>query len=172
MKDRINGWIIRLGLWLARTGGWDETPIVAPYEQQIQRLLEQAKHDASSRDRVIDDLSLTLAEREQAIQEREGKLKGLSEAAVQREASLSTVIHDMQRTIQDLQSRMATAATVSKPVFDRAGQLSRDADTTLSGGEAKRHQVYAKLIKDFPIVNKRELALAIELALFHSPKEG
>lgn len=76
------------------------------------------------------------------------------------------------QVIRDLQARMATAATVSQPVLDRAGVLTRDADTTLSGGEAKRHQVYARLIKDFPAVDKRELALAIELALFHAPKEG
>ena len=74
--------------------------------------------------------------------------------------------------IRDLQARMATSATVSPPVFARAGELTRDADTTLSGGEAKRHAVYARLIKDFPAVNKRELALAIELALFHVSKEG
>ena len=165
-------WIIRFGLWFARKGGWNEAPIIAPYEQQIKRLLAEAEREASSKARVIDDLSLSLAEREHAIQEREARLKGLSEDAVQREDALTRVINGMKEKIQDLQSRMATAATVSKPVFDRAGVLARDADTTLSGGEAKRHQVYAKLIKDFPIVNKRELALAIELALFHSPKEG
>ena len=32
-------------------------------------------------------------------------------------------------------------------------------------GEAKRHQVYARLIKQFPEANKRDLALAIELSL-------
>ena len=67
---------------------------------------------------------------------------------------------------------MATAATVTTPVLERATQLTQDADTSLTGGEAKRHQVYARLIKDFPMTPKRELALAIELALFHAPKEG
>ena len=33
------------------------------------------------------------------------------------------------------------------------------------GGEAKRHTVYAQLIKDYPDIAKRELALAIEIAL-------
>ena len=168
MKD----WIVRLGLWIARHGGWDEAPIIAPYEQQVKRLLEEAEQEASSKARVIDDLSLSLAAREQAIQDRELKLKGLSDEAVQREESLARVINAMKVKITDLQARMATAATVSKPVFDRAVQLIRDADTTLSGGEAKHHLVYAKLIKDFPTLNKRELALAIELALFHAPKEG
>ena len=32
-------------------------------------------------------------------------------------------------------------------------------------GEYKRHQVYAKLIKEYPTISKRTLGLAIELAL-------
>ena len=32
-------------------------------------------------------------------------------------------------------------------------------------GEYKRHQVFARLIKDYPHENRRALALAIELAL-------
>jgi len=34
-----------------------------------------------------------------------------------------------------------------------------------SAGESKRHQVYARLIKEFPTRSKRELARAIEDAL-------
>ncbi len=34
-----------------------------------------------------------------------------------------------------------------------------------ASGEAKRHQVYAKLIKQFPEARKKDLSLAIELAL-------
>ena len=34
-----------------------------------------------------------------------------------------------------------------------------------ASGEAKRHQVYAKLIKQFPQEKKQNLALAIELAV-------
>lgn len=78
----------------------------------------------------------------------------------------------LRAEISALHARMATAATVSQPVLTRALTLTRDADTTLTGGEAKRHHVYARLIKDFPMIPKRELALAIELALFHAPKEG
>ena len=36
-------------------------------------------------------------------------------------------------------------------------------------GEAKRHQVYARLIKDFPRMTRREISLAIEVALSESP---
>ena len=60
---------------------------------------------------------------------------------------------------------------VSPEIFQRALILTREVETTLigGGGEAKRHFVYARLLKEFP--NKREAALAIELALLH-PKEG
>lgn len=78
----------------------------------------------------------------------------------------------LQVQFDALYARMATSATVAPEVLDRARVLTQDADTTLSGGEAKRHAVYARLIKDFPATAKRELALAIELALFHTVKEG
>lgn len=39
-----------------------------------------------------------------------------------------------------------------------------DKDSALSG-EAKRHQVYAKLIKIFPHINRKRLALMIELVI-------
>ena len=34
-----------------------------------------------------------------------------------------------------------------------------------ASGEAKRHQVYSRLIKQFPEARKKDLALAIELGL-------
>ena len=34
-----------------------------------------------------------------------------------------------------------------------------------ASGEARRHQVYARLIKQFPEARKKDLSLAIELAL-------
>ena len=90
----------------------------------------------------------------------------------QQEQAIARVMTGLRDEISTLYARTATAATVSTPVLTRAATLIRDADTTLSGGEAKRHTVYARLIKDFPGTSKRELALAIELALFHAPKEG
>ncbi len=122
-------WCYRLGLWLARHGGWSEEPLIRPHVRQIAVLRDE-------------------------ITAKAGKIGVL------------------QAQMNGLMARMATTATVSQPVLDRARELTQDADTTLSGGEAKRHAVYAKLIKDFPLTLKRELALAIELALFHAIKEG
>ena len=61
--------------------------------------------------------------------------------------------------------------SIAPAYIARAGELTSTVNPAL-GGEAKRHQVYARLIKDFPDAPKRELSLAIELALFQSPKEG
>ena len=87
--------------------------------------------------------------------------------------ALSTVRSDLNDTLNELRAlkaRMAITATVGPEIFDRAKTLTADAETTLSGGEAKRQAVYARLIKDFPMNTKRELGLAIELAL--ALKEG
>lgn len=56
-------------------------------------------------------------------------------------------------------------------LMDRVTQLCRAQDTAHGAGygEAKRHQVYAQLIKEFPDTPKRVLALAIELATTEAP---
>lgn len=52
-------------------------------------------------------------------------------------------------------------------LIDRARDLCAQQTDLMpdSSGEAKRHQVYAQLIKEYPTVAKRRLALAIELGL-------
>ena len=95
-----------------------------------------------------------------------------SAMAPYREA-LSAVRSDLHTALNEfraLKARMAITATVSAKVFERAKEIVADAETTLSGGEAKRHAAYARLIKDFPNTMKRELGLAIELVL--ALKEG
>jgi hypothetical protein len=47
----------------------------------------------------------------------------------------------------------------------RAVALTREFATWDASGEAKRHQVYAQLQKEFPTRPHREIALAIEAAL-------
>ena len=106
-------WMYRVGLWLARHGGWSEGIVTAPYEATIESL---------------------------------------------------------RRDLATLRARMASTTTIEPDVFARVTELTRSADTTLQGGEAKRHAVYARLIKDFPMTPKRELGLAIEPAL--APQGG
>lgn len=122
-------WCVRVGLWLARYGGWHDGVVSAPYIERVAALTRQVE----ARDEVA---------------------------------------RAQDNVIAELKGRMATAATVDAAILARAKGLTQDADTLLTGGEAKRHFVYARLIKDFPTTARRELALAIELALFQFPKEG
>jgi hypothetical protein len=104
---------------------------------------------------------------------RDAAVAPYQEALSQARASLNetlTILASVQEDYTALKARMATSATVDPAVFARATELTGDADTTLTGGEAKRHAVYARLIKDFPTTTRRELGLAIELAL--AAKEG
>ena len=50
-------------------------------------------------------------------------------------------------------------------LVQRARVLSTDWERPDLSGEYKRHQVLARLVKEFPATAKRTLALAIELAL-------
>ena len=113
-------WMYRVGLWLARHGGWSEGIVTAPYEATIAQLRQDSAQ--------------------------------------------------MTEELINLRRRMASTTTIEPEVFARATELTQAADTTLQGGEAKRHAVYARLIKDFPMTPKRELGLAIELAL--APQGG
>lgn len=50
-------------------------------------------------------------------------------------------------------------------LYDRAKVLCLEQEPAETAGEAKRHQVYARLLKEFPTRNKRAVALAIEAGL-------
>ena len=79
---------------------------------------------------------------------------------------------DLHQELAALNARMATAATVTPSVLERATQLTSDADTTLVGGEAKRHAVYANVgpQADHRIGNSCERSDAIiEFAHVNSP---
>lgn len=53
------------------------------------------------------------------------------------------------------------------PLLARAGELVGVAERIFGAGfgEAKRHQVYARLTKDFPDISRRVISRAIEAAL-------
>ena len=87
----------------------------------------------------------------------------------ERVADLKTTLAARDQDIWRLEGEI-NRWRISPEILERAAALIRDADTLLTGSEAKRHMVYAKLLKDFPEIPKRNLALAIELAL--PPKEG
>lgn len=51
------------------------------------------------------------------------------------------------------------------PLERRALTLVRAADALDAGGEFKRRQVYAQLLKDYPAARRRDVGLAIEVAM-------
>jgi len=53
----------------------------------------------------------------------------------------------------------------SPALVERARVLCREQEQPGVSGEYKRHQVYARLIKEYPAAAKRTLGLAIELSL-------
>jgi len=54
------------------------------------------------------------------------------------------------------------------PLFDRARVLIAAVEPIHLSGEARRHQVYARLIKEFPAERRRDLAFLIEQVLQES----
>ena len=59
----------------------------------------------------------------------------------------------------------ASVEAVESPLEARARELTAQAEAGPGGGEYKRHQVYAKLIKEFPAESRRLIAMAIEKGL-------
>lgn len=51
------------------------------------------------------------------------------------------------------------------PLLSRARGWVVWAERHFDNGEARRHQVYARLLKEFPDTPKREIALAIEASV-------
>lgn len=49
-------------------------------------------------------------------------------------------------------------------LLERVAELVAHADQVDGSGEYKRHQVYARLIKEYPATPRSTLALAIEVA--------
>ena len=57
------------------------------------------------------------------------------------------------------------AASKPDPVFERVKTLVSEMEFLQVSGEYKRHTVYSRLLKDFPLIEKSRLSLLIELAL-------
>lgn len=73
----------------------------------------------------------------------------------------------LKRCGYTLQPQYVVKSVVDNPFVDRAAELCVWQETNWPdrSGESKRHQVLARLIKDFPDGALRDLAMAIELAV-------
>ena len=54
--------------------------------------------------------------------------------------------------------------SVDSPLLVRTKELVTQQEAEGGNGELKRHRAYARLIKDFPDLSRRQLAVAIEVA--------
>jgi hypothetical protein len=105
--------------------------------------------------RELDTALETLAQVRRMLEERDVEIANLEEAVAHRD-----------RRIEEL---AAVVPKVDESCLARAREVVRDLVAATMGGEAKRHAAYARLIKEFPETPKRQLALAIELALLQAP---
>lgn len=128
-------WLQRFGLWLAWLGGW--SPVAADQRAAAAEAARAVLADAYHRS-------------EKARQVAEDALQT---ALIEREQAAGAL-------------RAYSAPNLAPLLFFRAKQLvAEQAGNHGVSGEAKRHQVYAKLRKEFTQDPHRDIGLAIELAL-------
>mgnify|MGYP001558843935 CR=1 FL=1 len=147
-------WYARLGLWLARKGGWT---VPAP-EIVVQHVVEQDPKVVAERDELLEHLRVLTS----LLGAKDAEIKTSQDAIRQLGTELRTIRTSAVQT---------WSASLSGDTFERVKTLVSEWSGLSGSGEAKRHQVYARLIKEFPNVLKRDLGLAIEMAL-QPLKEG
>lgn len=143
-----------LGLTLARLAGWEEPPVRVEYRTKPCPQCPIHLEQIATLQATVEKQSVTLAEQ---------NTTRLVEGQSYRET-----IHRLEVKLADhhrlLAAQLGTVA-LSPDLMLRASVLTKEPAAASLSGEAKRHQVYAKLIKEFPNESKRDLGLAIELAL-------
>ncbi len=163
-------WMEQLGLWLARQGGWQEAVPAPPAPCSVCPPLKK----------TVEQQATLLAEKDAELAARphimlEPKPCQACAVTQQEKASLLVEAYAHQDTIKKLEQTLADHAAllrskleqtqIDPAVLLKAKELVAGAFPTGMGGEAKRHATYANLIKAFPEANKRDLGLAIEMAL-------
>ncbi len=151
-------WYVRFGLWLAQRGGWSEPAPVTVTQADPATLAE--RDDLASQ---VRSLAALIHSKDVKLQMREVAVKAAQDIVDRLERDLATARTTAVR---------AFAPSLSDDTFQRVKTLVAQWATHAMSGEAKRHQVYARLMKEFPDASKRDLGLAIEVALIDPPKEG
>ncbi len=171
-------WTSQLGLWLARQGGWQER-----LETSCSRCPKMDEQIAALQG-TIDTQSTQLAQQVAELSARPTQYAVCSTCPDLRHeiAQLTQQVNAFgveTRTYQAMIERLSQETEARKhllaqqldrvkvptDVVLRARELSEGPWPSGQGGESKRHHVYAKLMKEFPNIPKRNLGLSIELAL-------
>ena len=171
-------WVTQLGLWLARKGGWtlpEPRTIVLP-----DPAVTAERDEMSARIKEllgilhIKDTKLQL--RDAKIQQIEAQVQGLeydlatasNTITAEQSRHYAETLAQLHAKIEEQQALLTANLgdlSVAPEILLRARELTAVPRPDGMGGEAKRHAVYARLIKDFPDTNKRALGLAIEMVL-------
>ena len=147
--------VIRFGMWIARVGGWQPAPL-ASLTQLSDELRGIMRNDVPS---MVSSLA----------QELRGILN--TDLPIQ----VANLVHEQVQDIYDSelqhvmeeQAKWSVKAHVwpSDLLVGRARVLTDEVELPGFSGEHKRHQVLARLTKEYPGESTRTLAMAIELAL-------
>ena len=163
-------WTVQFGLWLAHLGGWQEARPIPPEPCAVCPPLKK----------TVEQQAILLAQKEAELIARpqimlEPPPCPVCAVTQQEKATLLTEAYVFRDTIKRLEQTIAdqTALLRSKlqntqinpAVLLKSKELVQGSFPAGMGSEAKRHTTYANLIKAFPDANKRELSLAIEMAL-------
>ena len=149
----LSSLLVNFGLWLAKLGGWAAPACARRHWAET----DQVELDRISR-RLAAELSKPDCTERHFPECREHHWDGSDQA----------VLDDANARIVAWQERaLRQWPTLSPAIVERATALAADAENKYPSGygEAKRHDVYARLTKEFPQTARRNIGLAVELSL-------
>ena len=162
--------LVKLGLWLAGLGGWAQ-PVLTCSERHwhaadqlnLDILRQRAENIPAPVPVPSPPCALrhwTPCEFRHFTPDDQAQLDALHTALAQSEA-----------LVAGERLKRAQHPDIDPLLLRRAHELSYDMESKYAGGfgEAKRHEVYARLTKEFPQDTRRNIGLAIELSLPENP---
>jgi len=167
-------WTESLGLWLARQGGWQEKPPApCPTCPTIQRNLASLQETVGKQASLLAQKEAELTERPQIFLEPPpcptcAKTQQEKAALIVESNIQNSTIRELEQKVSNLNDLLVSKlekTQINPDVLVRTKELVQAPYPDGMGGEAKRHQTYAQLIKEFPGTHKRDFGLAIEMAL-------
>lgn len=164
--------ITRLGMFLVRVGG-------PPEAEAAYRILESRLNVEPDEKVVGDAVSAKTADELKAevtilSMERDGLRDRLNETSVElnrhalRSAALDIVAQQVRTLTAQFEAhkRIGDPAEISAQLVAMARLLAEEQDAATAGsGERRRAEVYRKMLQRAPGASKRDIAMAIEIAV-------